>query len=408
VPLAQEGGRIRGGAAGQGGDAPDVDVALALLPASGAGAGLGRDRGEPGPGHQVGRGREPAHVQADLGDQAEGHLTAEAGDLVKAVGGGEDGGVRAASGARSGGAVLVHAPGCWNHGEMGLDLVFQGADLGVQELDGAQVGGGGERVLLPEPHAGERLRQVRPLRPHRPHRELGQGARVPLAGDHRLDHGQAGLAAGQLRRDRRQLAQGVLQQLLQPLPAPGPVLGEVHELAGIDAHRADLRRRHERAPQQPHLGQPRDPRRVLLVRLRPPRQVPGLGGVDQLHAQPGVLQHREPDPPVIRRRLHRDQLHAGAPQLRRQVRDRRHRGRDLPRLGGPALLPRLGREPQARHPGRLRDIDPGHPLVPQLVILVFHYPGTHPLRLGLPRGHNPSYPGTRIQQAGCPGTRSAG
>ena len=37
--------------------------------------------------------------------------------------------------------------------------------------------------------------------------------------------------------------------------------------------------RHERGPQHPHLSQPRDPPRVLLVGLRPARQVPGLGGV---------------------------------------------------------------------------------------------------------------------------------
>lgn len=41
-------------------------VAALLLPAF-AGPGLVRDRGEPGPGHQGLRGREPAHIEADLG-----------------------------------------------------------------------------------------------------------------------------------------------------------------------------------------------------------------------------------------------------------------------------------------------------------------------------------------------------
>ena len=69
MPLAEERVRVRGGVGGQDGDPLGVGVAVALLPAALAGPGLPRGRGEPGPGHQRLRGREAAHVQADLGDQ---------------------------------------------------------------------------------------------------------------------------------------------------------------------------------------------------------------------------------------------------------------------------------------------------------------------------------------------------
>ena len=153
-----------------------------------------------------------------------------------------------------------------------------------------------------EPHAGQRLGERGELVvAHPPLAQCGQGPRVALPGDHRLDDRAGGLVPGQLRHDGRQLAQGVLQQLLQPLPVPRAVRGQVPDVPGIDPQRPDLRRRHERGPQHPHLGQPRDPPRVLLVGLRPARQVPGLGGVHQLHRQPGLLQHHEPDAPVVAR-----------------------------------------------------------------------------------------------------------
>src|SRR6266849_806823 len=56
-------------------------VALALLPGPGAGAGLAGRRAQPGPGHQVGGGGEPTHVQAHLGDDGAGQVGADAGDL---------------------------------------------------------------------------------------------------------------------------------------------------------------------------------------------------------------------------------------------------------------------------------------------------------------------------------------
>ena len=80
-PLAQERVRVRGGVGGQDGDPLGVGVAVPLLPAArGPDAG---GRGEPGPGHQRLRGREAAHVQADLRDQRGGGLPAQAGDLIQ-------------------------------------------------------------------------------------------------------------------------------------------------------------------------------------------------------------------------------------------------------------------------------------------------------------------------------------
>jgi hypothetical protein len=146
------------------------------------------------------------------------------------------------------------------------DPLVQVPELGLQQVDGAQQGRGGMRVLGAEPHAGQRLGQRGELVvAHLPLAQRGQGPRVALPGDHRLDDRAGGLVPGQLGHHGRQLAQGVLEQLLQPLPVPGAVRGQVPDVPGVDPQRPDFRRRHERGPQHPHLGQPRDPPRVLLV-----------------------------------------------------------------------------------------------------------------------------------------------
>ena len=72
----------------------------------------------------------------------------------------------------------------------------------------------------------------------------GQHLRVTLAGDQRGDH-VLRRQRGQLGRHRRYLDQRVLQQLLQPLPAPGPVLDQVGPGPGVVPQRPDLGRRHE-------------------------------------------------------------------------------------------------------------------------------------------------------------------
>ena len=95
--------------------------------------------------------------------------------------------------------------------------------------------------------------------------------------------------------------------------------------AGVLPQLPDLRRRHEAGPQQAHLGQPRQPLGVQPAGLRPPGQLPGLGGVRQRHRQPVRLQHVIPDPPVVRGRLHDHRLDPVGQQPHRQRRDLRDR-----------------------------------------------------------------------------------
>ena len=73
-PLAEEGVGAGGAGGGLGAVALEVGVALALARLAVAGAGLAGDGGEPGPGDEVGGGREPGHVQAGLGDDRHGEL----------------------------------------------------------------------------------------------------------------------------------------------------------------------------------------------------------------------------------------------------------------------------------------------------------------------------------------------
>ena len=126
-------------------------------------------------------------------------------------------------------------------------------------------------MLRAEPHPGQRRGERGELLvPHVPLAQGRERPRVALPSDHRLDDRAGGLVPGQLRHDGRQLAQAVLQQLLQPLPVPGTVGGQVADVPGEQPQRPDLRRRDERGPQQAHLRQPRDPAGVLLVGLRRP------------------------------------------------------------------------------------------------------------------------------------------
>ena len=91
------------------------------------------------------------------------------------------------------------------------DPLLQVPELGFQEVDGAQQGRGGMRVLRTEPHAGQRLgERGEPVVAHLALAQCGQDPRVALPGDHRLDDRAGGLVPGQPGHDGRQLAQGVL------------------------------------------------------------------------------------------------------------------------------------------------------------------------------------------------------
>ena len=234
----------------------------------------------------------------------------------------------------------------------------------------------------------------------------GQGLGVALAVGDGFQDVAGGLDPGQARHRGGQLDQGAFQELFQPLPFAGAVADQLQPGAGQVAQRPDLRRRHEAGPQQAHLGEPGELLRVQPVGLRPPGQLPGMGGVDQLHGQPGGLQQVKPYPPVVRCRLHDDQLNPVGEQPPGQR-------QDLPRCGGDLFQPRrpppavAGRgQPGAHVRLRLRDVDPRHPLMPELVVLILHQ-----LRGNLPRPRM-THPGPPIlrtgNQAGCPGTRSSG
>ena len=70
------------------------------------------------------------------------------------------------------------------------------------------------------------------------------------------------------------------------LPIPGAVADQLEPGAGQVAQRPDLRRRHERRPQQAHLRQPGDPLGVEPVGLRPPRQLPAWEELTSCTARP--------------------------------------------------------------------------------------------------------------------------
>ena len=172
-------------------------------------------------------------------------------------------------------------------------------------------------------------------------------------------------------RHRGDLHHGVFQQLLQPLQAAGPLPDQVGPGPGEVPHRPDRGRRHETGPQHPPLGQPGQPHRVQLVRLRPPLEVFRLRRGHQLDRQPGAFQHVIPHTPVIGRALQRHHLHPAPEQLPAQLGDPRpHRRHVLPDpVHEPARALRV-RGPHAHHPGRLGHIHRGHPLIHDLVILI--------------------------------------
>ena len=82
------------------------------------------------------------------------------------------------------------------------DPLLQVPELGLQEVDGAQQGRGGMRVLRAEPHPGQRLgERGEPVVPHLAPAQGCEDLRVALPGDHRLDDRAGGLVPGQLRHD---------------------------------------------------------------------------------------------------------------------------------------------------------------------------------------------------------------
>ena len=119
------------------------------------------------------------------------------------------------------------------------------------------------------------------LRAHHAARQVGQHGRVAFPGDQRLDH-VPGRQGGQRRGHRVNLDSAVLEDLGQALQLAGALLDELLAVAGQLSDRRDLRRWDETAPQQPALGQLRQPYRVKGIALSA-GHVLDMPGVDQQH-----------------------------------------------------------------------------------------------------------------------------
>jgi len=286
--------------------AAQVGVAVPFFGFAGAGAGLAGDGGEPGPGGQVAGGGEPCHVQAGLGDDRGGEFQADARDLGQPRRGGQHPGVR--PGVRVRDAVGGDPGGGRDGPEGGFDLVIQGGDLAVQEGDEVEVGADQLAVMRLDLHPvqGPLHGRAAALDPVRGQGGQRGGAGFPVGEG--FEDAAGGLGAGQRGQDRRQLDQGALEKLLQPLPLPGAVADQLQAGAGQVPQQPDLRRGHERGAQQAHLGEAGDPLGVEPVGLGAAGELPGVGRVDQLDLKAGGFQEVVPDPPVVAGGLHRDQL----------------------------------------------------------------------------------------------------
>jgi hypothetical protein len=191
------------------------------------------------------------------------------------------------------------------------------------------------------------------------------------------------------------------EQLLQPLPVPGLLGGQIDPQPGVVTQLTDLFRRDERGPQHALLGQLRQPHRIQLVGLGSPRDLFDVAGVDQPGVNPAGLQQVEERPPVIRGGLDHDPLDPLAHQVVGQVHDRVRGGRHLPNFGHPPARDRVMRHARAHHPRRLRHVDRGDPRDQLLVLL-----GVELLRCS-PYHCSPYHPDPQSSHAyldaGCPG-----
>src|SRR3954451_23356881 len=218
------------------------------VPGAGGGPGaLGEDAGQPhvavgglarvalaagnvvawrhaGPRRQVSGGREPGHLDADLGEDALGGPIADSGNGVQPVTG---------LGERDAGLA-------GRGGEQGVDALVQFGDRALQMLDVLQRQPDQQRVVLAEP-AAQRLTQRRGLGAKLPAGQLDQHLGVAFAGDQGGEHGPAG-DAEDVGGDRVQLDARVLQRLLDPLGLGGVRLDQPLAIAGQTPQLANRRR----------------------------------------------------------------------------------------------------------------------------------------------------------------------
>ena len=125
-----------------------------------------------------------------------------------------------------------------------------------------------------------------------------------LPGDDGLDHGTGGLAM-QIADNHAKPDAAVGQYLVQPVLLRGQLADQFLPLASNQTQFAPLRRRHERAAQQPRACQRRQPVGIAHIRLAA-RDVLDMPGIHHLRANADCFQRRIRALPVDARALHDD------------------------------------------------------------------------------------------------------
>jgi hypothetical protein len=138
-------------------------------------------------------------------------------------------------------------------GDLGIDPLLHGGDVGGDAVDPVEHLGQQKRVVVGEP-AGQRLGQADGLGAQAAPGQVGQHRRVAFAGDEDGRDRPAG-DPEQIAGHDRQLDQCVFEELLHPLLLRGAGLDQVHPVAG-------------QVPEGPGPRQSRDAgRRPALMRI---------------------------------------------------------------------------------------------------------------------------------------------
>ena len=164
-------------------------------------------------------------------------------------------------------------------GKIGLDLVVEGGDVGVNAVDAVQHPGQQEAVVGVEV-AVERLLEPADLGPHPGARQLRQHRGVALPGDQRSHHRPPGDPEN-VGGHHREFDAGVFEEFFDPVLLCGAHPDQVDAVAGQIPQPPDRLGWHETGPQHLTFGHLAQPHRVQDIGLGPARQVFDVAGVDQ-------------------------------------------------------------------------------------------------------------------------------
>ena len=203
--------------------------------------------------------REPAHVDADLGDDDVGAEVLDARDRRDQL----DGGAK-------GPQAFLHLRIDRRHG-------------GFESVDVIEMKAQQEAVLLRHA-AAKGFAQLLLRALHPPIGKTGQFGGVGFARNQRLDHGPAALAH-HVGEHRIQFDVGVLQRLLHAQHVARLLANQLFARAQQGAHLLSLRIRHEARPDQAMCQQFAQPRRVIDVALAA-RHILHVRGVCQHQRRP--------------------------------------------------------------------------------------------------------------------------